>query len=67
LQGAALTLARHKPVLAVSVSNGPADLWEIPQLIASIAPDYALYLRAHSDQGLDTVCYAVPKHRLLNA
>ena len=60
LRGARETIARHAPVLAICSYHRQPDLWNIPNLIHSLNPDYRLFLRPHLIEGWDVVCYAVP-------
>lgn len=63
LQGAAHSIARDRPVLAVCVDHRPEDLWAIPLHIASLHIEYRYALRSHGDDGFDSVFYAVPPVR----
>jgi FkbM family methyltransferase len=64
LRGARATILRHRPILAVSAYHRVSDLWELPLLIDSLAPDYAFFLRPEKKAGWDLICYAVPRDRL---
>lgn len=64
LHGAAKTIARHRPLLSICVYHRQSDLWTIPAYIASIAPEYRIFLRPHDVDGWQLVCYAVPPERL---
>jgi FkbM family methyltransferase len=66
LRGAARTIARHSPILAVCAYHQQDHIWRIPALIHSINPEYRLYLRPHRIEGWDSVCYAVPPERTLS-
>ncbi|OPX45657.1 hypothetical protein CLHUN_05940 [Ruminiclostridium hungatei] len=59
LEGAEEIIRVHKPKLAICVYHEPYHLWEIPFLIKKYVPDYKLFIRHHSDLGIETVCYAV--------
>ena len=59
LKGAEQTIRKYHPKLAISVYHKPEDLFEIPQYIKTIAPDYKLYLRHYSSFCGETVVYAV--------
>lgn len=59
LRGAAETIRRNRPKLAVCVYHKPGDLFEIPLFIKSLAPEYRLYLRQHQPVACETVLYAV--------
>jgi FkbM family methyltransferase len=59
LKGAAQTIKRNRPKLAVCVYHKPGDLYEIPLFIRSLVPEYRLYLRQHQPVACETVLYAV--------
>ena len=61
LRGAAATIRRCSPKLAVSVYHRPDDLWKIPLLLKELLPNSKLTLRSHMLDGFDTVCYCIPK------
>ena len=60
LRGAAGTLRRNAPKLAISVYHKREDVFEIPLFVHRIHPGYKLYLRHHSTTFGETVLYAVP-------
>lgn len=64
LLGAREIIARHAPVLAISVYHFVQDLWELPLLIQSLNPDYTFFLRAYRPEE-EYICYAVPAGRLM--
>lgn len=66
LMGAAHVIRRDRPILAVCVYHSQSDLWRLPLLIHSMNPDYRMYLKAYSGDGIQTVAYAVPPERVLN-
>ena len=47
LRGATLTMARFKPILAVSAYHKPDDFWVLMNFIKSIRPDYEFALRQY--------------------
>lgn len=59
LRGAAGTIKRNRPKLAVCLYHKPGDLFEIPLFIKSLVPEYRLYLRQHQPVSCETVLYAV--------
>lgn len=59
LHGAVRAIKRCAPKLAISVYHRAADLWQIPQLVSDIRPDYQLYLRQHDGGVIETVLYAL--------
>jgi hypothetical protein len=67
LVGATGLLRRHHPILAVCTYHRSEHLWQIPNLIRSIAPEYNLFLRRYAEECWEGVCYAIPNHRLKRA
>ena len=63
LIGATGLIRDQAPLLAISAYHLQDDLWELPRLIRSLAPDHLLYLRPHQYDSFDCVLYAVPPHR----
>jgi len=59
LIGAAETIKKYKPKLAVSVYHKYSDLLEIPLLIHEMVPEYKFYLRHHMPNSFETVLYAI--------
>jgi FkbM family methyltransferase len=64
LLGASGLIGRHAPVLAVCAYHKQDHLWQIPERIRSLNPDYRIFLRPHIRLVEDLVCYAVPPGRL---
>jgi FkbM family methyltransferase len=64
LMGGGELLRRHQPALAVCTYHRSEHLWQIPNLIHSIAPEYHIFLRRYAEECWEGVCYAIPKHRL---
>lgn len=60
LTGAERTIAKHRPVLAVSCYHHASDLWELPDLLSELAPNYKYYLRQHAFNSFDLVLYGIP-------
>ena len=62
LHGAKKTLVANRPKLSVAAYHKPADLTEIPELLASLDVDYTLGFRHHHPTlFISSVFYAVPK------
>lgn len=61
LRGMSATLQTARPAVAVCVYHKPADLWQLPRLVADLLPDADLFLRSHAWNGFDLVLYAVPR------
>ena len=63
LKGARNHILAEKPKLAICVYHKPDDLWEIPEYILSLNPEYKLYLRQYmsgdGENPCETVLYAV--------
>jgi FkbM family methyltransferase len=61
LEGAAELIALPHTYTAVCVYHRPDDLWSLPLRLNKLAPNHRLYLRTQGEDGMDVVCYAVPK------
>jgi FkbM family methyltransferase len=59
LKGAAGTIKRNRPKLAVCLYHKPEDLFEIPLFLKSLVPEYRFYLRQHQPVACELVLYAV--------
>lgn len=65
--GAKNHIMNDRPKLAICVYHCISDIWEIPKLIDSIAPDYDYHIRHYMEnQNWETVIYAVPKKQEQN-
>jgi len=64
LRGAAHLLRSKWSALAVSAYHLPADLWEIPLYLHDLDLGHRLYLRTEGEDGMDIVCYAIPRDQL---
>lgn len=60
LKGAAKTIRRDRPKLAICIYHKTEDMVEIPLFIKELAPEYKLYVRMHENNGDETVLYALP-------
>ena len=58
LQGAKNTIKKNHPRLAICVYHTREDLYEIPEYILSLVPEYKFYLRHYSSRDWETVLYA---------
>lgn len=58
LMGAQKIIRRFRPKLAICIYHNLEHLWEIPLLIKNMVPEYNIYIRHHTKQQYDTVCYA---------
>jgi FkbM family methyltransferase len=61
LRGAAQLIQRSRPVLAISLYHRPQDIWEIPEQLSALCPNYKFYIRQHYYNSFDSVLYAVPE------
>jgi uncharacterized protein YqjF (DUF2071 family) len=61
LKGAARTIRRWQPKLAISAYHRPSDLWRIPRLVRWLSESYGLYLRQHDGGVIETVLYGLPR------
>ncbi len=64
LLGAAETMSRCRPVMAVCAYHKCDHLWTIPQLLKTGNPDYRIFLRRYAEECWETVYYAIPPERL---
>jgi FkbM family methyltransferase len=67
LRGSANILCKHEPVLAISMYHHASDLWAIPNFIKRLVPGYRLFLRRYAEDCWESILYAVPAHRLIDA
>ena len=59
LRGARKTIQKNKPTLAICLYHKAEDLYEIPQYIHALVPEYRLFVRHHTGGVAETVLYAV--------
>jgi len=64
LKGAAETIKKFKPKLAICVYHKGKDILEIPEYLISIVPEYNFYLKHNTDGLADTVLYCNDKSQL---
>jgi len=57
LRGAVNTIQRNKPKMALCVYHYPSDLYEIPEFVRKIVPEYRFSLRQHAPIFGDFVLY----------
>lgn len=66
LKGAATLIQENKPVLAVCIYHSLQDYYKLPLIMKDLNQDYMLFIRNYTDMvDTETVCYAVPKGRLV--
>jgi FkbM family methyltransferase len=58
LAGATAILRDSAPTLAICLYHERRHLWRLPAQIHEANPKYRLFLRRHSDESWETVCYA---------
>jgi FkbM family methyltransferase len=59
IKGAQNTIKHDKPTLAICLYHRIEDLFEIPHMIKSLAPEYKLYVRHYTRGVYETVLYAI--------
>lgn len=59
LKGAEQSIRVWHPKLAICIYHKREDLWEIPEYIKGLVPDYKLYIRAYADTTCELVLYAL--------
>lgn len=57
IKGAEKVIKNNRPMCAISIYHNVRDFWEIPFALRTIIPDYKFYLRKHTADWDDTVCY----------
>jgi len=57
LRGAVNTIRRDKPKMALCVYHYPSDLYDIPEFVRKIVPEYKFSLRQHAPIFGDFVLY----------
>ncbi len=62
LEGAQHVIARCRPRIALSVYHYPPDIFELPEIIKCLHPDYQLALGHHSFHMMETVLYCRDKN-----
>jgi FkbM family methyltransferase len=58
LQGAKNIISNQKPKLAICVYHKPEDIFEIPELLLKLNPEYNFKLRHYGTSAYETVLYA---------
>ncbi|WP_234119686.1 FkbM family methyltransferase [Clostridium hydrogenum] len=64
LSGALETIARNRPIIAVTIYHNEESLIEIPNMLLEKLEGYKFYHRLHSYCGTDSILYAVPQERI---
>ena len=58
LMGARNTITKNRPRLAISVYHKNEDIYEIPEYILSLVPEYKFHMRHYSSREYEVVLYA---------
>ncbi len=58
LKGAASTIKKFKPVLAICAYHKPEDIFEIPMFIKALVPEYKIYLSHKCISWSETIIFA---------
>jgi len=61
LRGGEDIIKKYKPDLAICIYHKLQDVWEIPEYLKTLVPEYKIYFRHHSKTMIETVCYATVK------
>lgn len=59
LAGARRHLKNERPKLALSAYHHPQDLWQLPEAIRNLNPEYRFFLRQYSLNAYETILYAI--------
>lgn len=65
LLGAKNFLAQGRAIWAVCLYHQAEHLWELPLYMAQSSGNYRFFIRKYVGETWETVCYAVPRERLL--
>ncbi len=63
LQGARLTILKHKPLLALAAYHKKEDLPVLVNYLKTLVPEYRFYFRVHKPMAIDAVLYASARER----
>ncbi|MDO6444378.1 FkbM family methyltransferase [Colwellia sp. 1_MG-2023] len=66
INGASNIIKQQKPNIAVSCYHHPAHIWQIPQALKALNPNYQMYLRQHGHHGFELTLYCIDKSRINN-
>lgn len=58
LKGAAETIKKNRPRLAICLYHKDEDIVDIPQYVKELVPEYKLYIRHYNVGLIDIVLYA---------
>ncbi len=63
LEGAAETIRRFRPQLALSIYHERRHYWQIPLMLRETCPDYRFFIKHYHYNCAETLLYAVPNER----
>jgi FkbM family methyltransferase len=63
LEGAAETIKRFRPQLAISIYHERSHYWRIPLMLGELCPRYRFYIKHYHYNCAETLLYAVPSER----
>lgn len=58
LKGGEKLIRKYKPKLAICVYHKPEDIFELPQYLLQLNPDYKFWIRKYGQFYTDMVLYA---------
>ena len=61
IEGGSVTIAHHRPKMAVCLYHAPDHLWSIPLRLSELLPDSRFSLRTYVADGWECVCYCIPR------
>jgi FkbM family methyltransferase len=67
LSGAFDTIRQARPILAVCAYHKNEHLWTLPAIIHAALADYRISLRRYAEECWETVYYAIPPERVIDA
>ena len=59
LKGARNTIKKYRPHIAVSIYHKPTDIFDIPEYLLKLNPDYKFYIRHYSTYYWEMVLHAI--------
>lgn len=66
LKGASRVIKKYKPILAICLYHSLEDYYRLPLMMKNFNLEYKLFIRHYTDMvDVETVCYAIPKERLV--
>jgi len=67
LKGAGNVILKNQPILAICIYHSLEDYYKLPLMMKDFNQDYRLLIRSYRDLvDIETVCYAIPKERLVH-